>query len=544
LPSAACFYKYHRDEAHYTDAALLMTQSGDYLTPRWSNGRPRFYKPIYTYWLVLTGFAVGGPGLLASRIPFLLLTTLVVWLTFVLARRVYGRSETALLAAVLLLTNVLFMDCSGHALPDTPLLAGMTLSHFGFVSLLLLRRRSWREYLCAYGGAGLAVGSKGLPGLLPVFFALLFIAWAKRRRRKQDDEAPSFRVLWHAPAVAAGLTIGLWWYIVAYGIHGNVFLDDFMGDQLVRKVEGSRWWANLPIYILFSFGSFLPWVLLLIPRFRRGKNSWRSLSDTGRSLIVYALGFAVLAILVYTPGNSTYERYMLPSVPLLAIGLAGLLLPDSGEREEGKPIPWLSGAFHIVVVAVTLLSAVFALLAWRQGFIYLASGFGMVIGGGVVLWLVVRWRPATRAVAFGAFLMLLSSVYENQIRTTYRSSPAPGIVSALRSRGESEVVLVRCRRGLANQIRLASGGTLRVEERGLIEAAADPACRLLIFPERCKEQLTTVDWEIARVDSWHSGGKLPGLTKALRRGRAADYLEQRREWFWLAERRDRTEGER
>lgn len=536
LPAASTLCKYHLDEAYYTDAALQMRSTGDYLTPRWDDGEPRFHKPVYTYWLVLAGFSVSGPGLLAGRMPFLLLSALLVWLTFVLARRVHGCAETALLAVVILLSNLLFMDGTGHGLPDTLLLAGIALSQFGLVNALLLGRRSWPEYLCAYGGAGLAIGSKGLAGLLPFVFAIGYIAWVRRRARRTGEEAPSFRVLWHGPALVVGLVIGFWWFVAEYAQFKNEFLEAFFGDQFVRKLAGSKWSMNLPVYTLFTLASFLPWLILLLPRLRRKSEGWRPLTSAGRACIGYAVGFAVLIVLIYVPGNITYERYMLPVVPLLAVALAGLVAPASGGATS--PSKWFAGVFYLVVVPAVLLALVLLVLARGQELPRLTCGCWLIVGGGVVLWLIRSWRPSLTAVALGVFLMLFTFVYENHLRPTSRSSPAPAILKELQARGAQEILLVKWTKGLDSQLRVISGGTLKVTECLAGQAIEDTGNRFVVFPQTYKEKFAASGYELTRV-AWRYESVNPRkLLAALREGRAGAYLEEHREYFWLAERRD------
>jgi 4-amino-4-deoxy-L-arabinose transferase-like glycosyltransferase len=538
IPAASTLCKYHLDEAYYTDAALQMRTSGDYLTPRWDDGRPRFHKPVYTYWLVAAGFAVGGPGLLAARLPFLLLGALVVWLTFVLARRLYGCAETALWAAVLLLSNLLFMDAAGHALPDTLLLAGIVVSQLGLVSVVLLGRRSWPEYFCAYGGAGLAVGSKGLSGLLPLVGAVLYMAWARQRARRSGNEAPSFRVLWHGPAIAAGLFIGCWWFITEYARFGGEFLEGFLGDQFVRKLENSKWGTNLPVYTLFTVGSFLPWLIPLWSRLRRGSGSPWPPMGTVRSMVLYAVVFAALVILTYAPGNITYERYMLSAAPLLAVALAGWLAPAMSGSGEGRPLTrWLTGIFYVVTIPAVVLAVVLLVLAREQELPGLTNGCWLMVSGGVGLCLVRYWRPSLTAVALGMFLMLLTFVYENQFRPTYRSPPAPGIAEALKARGARKALVVTWSKALDSQLRVISGGTIEVVECLAGDAIRDTKNRFVVVPQRFREKFAENGFELTRVAWRYESVNLRKLFAALRQGEAQKYLEKHREYFWLAERK-------
>lgn len=83
---------YQGDERYYTDAAIRMMQSGDYLTPYYDDGRPRFLKPILSYWPLVASFRLFGINLPASRIPSIIAGCLVIWLTYQLAQVLFRHS--------------------------------------------------------------------------------------------------------------------------------------------------------------------------------------------------------------------------------------------------------------------------------------------------------------------------------------------------------------------------------------------------------------------------------------------------------------------
>ena len=68
-PLARVGVKEHPDEKHYTDAALIMLESGDLITPRTYTGALRVNKPPGTYWLILASFKTLGVSLFSSRLP-------------------------------------------------------------------------------------------------------------------------------------------------------------------------------------------------------------------------------------------------------------------------------------------------------------------------------------------------------------------------------------------------------------------------------------------------------------------------------------------
>src|SRR4051794_20138109 len=58
LPLLPLYSRYRGDEGLYTNAAMRMVNTGDYLTPYWADGKPRFNKPVLNYWLVAADFKI------------------------------------------------------------------------------------------------------------------------------------------------------------------------------------------------------------------------------------------------------------------------------------------------------------------------------------------------------------------------------------------------------------------------------------------------------------------------------------------------------
>jgi len=82
LPGLPKLSHWRGDERFYTDAAVQMALSGDYLTPKYPDGALRFKKPILPYWAVLAGIKLFGFNYLACRLAFLIAGALSVWLCF------------------------------------------------------------------------------------------------------------------------------------------------------------------------------------------------------------------------------------------------------------------------------------------------------------------------------------------------------------------------------------------------------------------------------------------------------------------------------
>jgi 4-amino-4-deoxy-L-arabinose transferase-like glycosyltransferase len=102
LPSTS---NYHPDESAYTDAAIRMTRSGNFITPYAATGALRFDDPILPYWAVLGGYTAFGISLVSSRVIFLIAGVLVVFLTYQAGLELFKRRMEAGLAALIIGCN-------------------------------------------------------------------------------------------------------------------------------------------------------------------------------------------------------------------------------------------------------------------------------------------------------------------------------------------------------------------------------------------------------------------------------------------------------
>ncbi len=224
-----------------------------------------------------------------------------------------------------------------------------------------------------YLGLGLAFEVKGLPaaalGVIGLGY-LLFNPWKPIYWRK----------LLYFPAIVSGLIIALFWFVAMYLKFGPLFMDSFMEDQVGMRI-GDRFLliARHFIFAVLLMGlMFFPWVFLPIPKFK----SLVKATFQDNSAFFGLLFTWMMAIILMTAMVSTfYERYLLPVIPVVAIGLAGLI-----SMEKTKSLTswsWifivLNGLVLIVafVLNLVLSSSIWIFLQWTLGLIILIF---MVIG--------------------------------------------------------------------------------------------------------------------------------------------------------------------
>lgn len=444
------YSRWRDDERYYTDAALRMEQGGDYATPRYPDGSPRFNKPILTYWCVLAGHRLFGVGFFSSRFLFLVAGAGVVWLTLRLGRVLFPETAAGLLGTVVIASNTKLFVSAIRSSPDVLLCLFLLLSLLGFAQVLLRDRREARYHLMAYLGAGLACATKGLPGLTPVLFAF---AWAWRTRRR--------RALVHVPSIVAGLVVATFWYVWACALHGRAALDGFLGDQFADRFSPSlpNLLGNALAYLADPVVQLLPWTLLvLVAALGNGARLVRIYREH-RTSILFALAWGGAWLVLATVGNLHRVRYLLPAFPVLATVL-GVMLHGLGREESGaRRIRRWSRAFIVSMavfgVALLLAGAALGAPAVRAGaLLLLVSAF--------------CWAAARRAsvplnpLFAGVTIMVACAATDYFVRPLFVVSPAPEIVARLGATGPGRRVVasVDVRVHYPSQVRVLSGGRI------------------------------------------------------------------------------------
>jgi 4-amino-4-deoxy-L-arabinose transferase-like glycosyltransferase len=321
LPYSVNYLLFHPDERHYTDAGIIMHQTHDYLTPRDADGSPRFLKPILTYWIVAAGFQLFGISPAAARIPFLFLGGLCILVGSLIAHRLFRERRTTLLAAAILSVNPLLILASLASLPDIVQCLLILVSVYGWLGLLT-QKFSHADAACAFLGAGLAISTKGIPGLILLTYSLAFLfwnPWIRIERRPLSLYAWGF----------LGAALALAWYLLIVLVHGDVALQKFFGDQLHARVI-RHWWkplAQIPATLFYDIVLIGPSIFILGALSKsRLRSAWQSLPPPTRASLAYVLGWIVLLIPFLAFVRPFTVRYFQLTVPLVSILFAWIIL--------------------------------------------------------------------------------------------------------------------------------------------------------------------------------------------------------------------------
>lgn len=374
------------DETRFALLARQMTETGDWVVPRWSH-RPQGTKPPLFMWAVAAFSRVsGGVTSGSARLPSALAGIGVVVLTYLLGRRLFPH-PVPFLAGLAVATNAAFYESARSAQTDMLLLFFVLLA--AALALEGHARRGARRFLlilCAYGAAGLAVLTKGPVGLLLSGFILLSV-WVARREWK------GFPLAAHVAGAAVALAVaGSWHLLYRQAAGGEAAGQSLIRENLIRYFQGFDHIRPFYYFAHTFAGDFLPWTPLFLPALgwawarRKSKTA-----DYGAALLWFASVFAFFSL-----SASKRSQYILPLYPAAAL---------------------MTGAF----LATALAPAAKALTPWRRAGVWALRGLAcaavaLAAGGSAAA--AARFRPYLLPAAAGA--VLLAALGGWMLRETFR----------------------------------------------------------------------------------------------------------------------------
>jgi 4-amino-4-deoxy-L-arabinose transferase-like glycosyltransferase len=321
------------DEGRYTNVAMHMLDSGDWLNPHRSEEVGHWTKPPLTYWAIAGSVSAFGRNPWAARLPSALAFLLCTWLVWRIGRRIAPGAEDA--AALAFATMLLPVGAAQLITTDFLLCAFEALAVWAFVeSRYDAPERTRRWLLLAWAAFALAFMTKGPPGLVPLAAMFAFdLLQPRDQRRRVFDVA----------GLALFLAIATPWFVAV--IHRNPGLFGyFIGDEVVNRIttdefnRHGQWYGWLAIYGPTLLVGTLPWTPALL-RWARGlpamaRGWWRDPQRRAdeRAWLFPAL-WLLVPLLVFCVSRSRLPLYILPLFPALA------LLAAMQRRREGRGLP-------------------------------------------------------------------------------------------------------------------------------------------------------------------------------------------------------------
>ena len=308
-------------------------------------------KPLLMHWLIAAlSLVTGGVGEWTVRLPSAILAIAGVLCCYLYVRRLFNE-RAALFSALILATNLQYLQAAGGARVDITLTFFMEVGFFEF--LMLAEGLSARPMLL-YVALALAVLAKGPVGvLLPAVAAMVFIAAQQR-----------WSLLGRLDLLKGALVIAILaggWYVAATIIGGRAFFDkQVLSENIFTYLDhpGISRGHSHPFYYmeLALLAGFMPWSVVLPFAAARFANRQR-LRDP--RLLYLVIWFAVV-LLFYNFAFSKRGVYLLALYPALC-AIVGLCL-DEALHAAGST-PWIRvlsagmGIFFVLAAVIGLILA-------------------------------------------------------------------------------------------------------------------------------------------------------------------------------------------
>ena len=236
------------DEGAFGEATREMLARGDYVST-WLNDRPRFDKPILTYWLQAASVRSFGLDEFALRLPSALAATAWIVAIHVFVRRELDR-DTARAAAFMAATSAGVVVIGRGAIADALLNLFLALAMFDVYRVLVDPRPRWHRRVLFW--IGLGVLTKGPVALLVPGAASAF-AFLLRGRGGHWWHAVRDPVGWLILLAVAGP-----WYALEYARRGDAFVAGFfLHHNVERFLAPLQGHAGGPLY-------YVPALLVLV----------------------------------------------------------------------------------------------------------------------------------------------------------------------------------------------------------------------------------------------------------------------------------------
>lgn len=421
------------NEAFYAETPREMIESGDYVNPSF-NYRPRFNKPVLSYWAVAASYLAFGVSERSERLPIAGAAVVLIATAFGLGRAAVSM-EAGLFAALALATTPRFLMFARRIIIDTWITMFMALTLLCFVLAERYPDRRRRYLPLMYVAVGLGTLTKGpVAVVLPALAFLMFLALERRLGDLRRMMIPSGIVIVSA--------IVLPWYLALYAQHGWVHIKEFFVDENVMRyaqpVGVPR--RGLLFYLPVMLTDLFPWSVLLPvafagswKAFTRGPTSSTEKSKVQRLLVIWI----ATIVLFFTFSRTKQDLYIFPVVPAEAALIAMVL---AGAREREAFLRW-----SLAAAAATVAAVGFGLLALvvLPGRYQLAGSLAVAlvaIGGSVpVVVAASRRHVAQGAMALGCAFVVLSWVFVLVSLPDFeRYKPVAPLVNIIKARAAPE----------------------------------------------------------------------------------------------------------
>ncbi|MCX6899068.1 MAG: glycosyltransferase family 39 protein [Verrucomicrobia bacterium] len=515
-----------RDEPRFARATQEMTEREDWIVP-YFNGEYRFDKPILIYWLMRPCYALLGANEFSARLPSVICSALLVWLTFHVGARWF--SVTVGFAAGFALLTCLQMLIHGRlAVADMPMVLCVLLAHYAVFELLHEEspRDQRRWFWLFYGAMGVGFLAKGPVAIaIPALTLLIyrFVFW------RHPLPWRWLKLAWGIPLVLA--IIAVWGIPALVRTHG-LFWRIGIGEHIVARghesFQGHGSWAPY-YYLVAGLFSLFPWIIFAgdgVQAVRRGWNAKNAF------LLSWAAGTYVL----FTCYLTKLPHYVLPAFPALFLMLGQAFEPGVTLARWSKVWFYFASSLFWFVGGALLMAALGGefegTFVWLRWGLYGAAGIVFSL-----MFLGLLWHPVRRAAsALPLICLVLSTMVlgislrqitpATQLQPLFQQLPR-GTKCACLDFGEPSLIFYAARRW-----------EMAADVNALAAFLAEPGPRVAICQER---ELRLGDYvkrlrgkEVKSLDGSDSSKQLAVLdASGCQRRDVQGFNSARGSWVWL-----------
>jgi 4-amino-4-deoxy-L-arabinose transferase-like glycosyltransferase len=332
-----------RDEPRNAGCAAEMMARGDWIVPTF-NDELRQQKPVLLYWLMGVAYSVFGVNEWAGRFFSALLAVGTVVATWGITRSFFDRT-TALLASLMLASNLMFCVAARAATPDSLLIFCVTMSFWFFARGCGAGNPFFNRtnLIGIYVFLGLAMLAKGPVGfVLPMAVMGWFLLMRDRDETGVNVQTANWILKIVEPfyprrflrtlrsmRIVSGMAIALliaapWFLTVGVATDGEFlrrfFFDENFGraTKVLESHSGGFWFYPLAILV-----GFFPWSVFWGPVaadigvgvFSKSSEPKARLDDGTR----FAICWIVIQVVAFSLVKTKLPSYVTPCYPALAM---------------------------------------------------------------------------------------------------------------------------------------------------------------------------------------------------------------------------------